>query len=412
MTLTSILFTLGSAPMFAARPFLAAFVTALLARFGHSIPYLGDREVIQVLARAPEWFTSNTSLGVFGALAVLEIAAAKSAEVKAWMSEVDSLVKSVVALVVSLAVLDPESEKVIKTIDKLGVFSWSFSGLTAATVFGLTMLRNQIVELLNDIDQDDDIGLQTLVNWIENIWTVMGLFLLVLLPILAVVLSALTALGLWLARRRAERKEEESKVACARCATKILPHATLCHACRTPLEAPRKVGVFGTPKAEAAPDVALHRFELVARKRCPDCASRLKKRQARQRCETCNRVTFESPAEFEAYLQALDRRLPKTLAICFLLSAVPLVGVIPGVIYYRLTMITGVRGYIPPLRGCTTKWVVRIVNWGVIALQPVPLLGATIVPLMCFTNYAIYKRSLSGRVTGEFAEAPPKELTA
>jgi hypothetical protein len=83
-----------------------------------------------------------------------------------------------------------------------------------------------------------------------------------------------------------------------------------------------------------------------------------------------------------------------------------------GVIYYRLTMITGVRGYIPPLRGCTTKWIVRVVNWGVIALQPVPLLGAAIVPLMCFSNYAIYKRSLAGRATSEFADAATKELTA
>lgn len=412
MTLTSILYALGSAPMFAARPFLAAFVTALLARFGSHVPWLGEREVIQVLARAPEWFTGNTALGVLGVLAVLEVASAKSAELRALMADFDALMKSVVALVVSLAVLDPETEKVIKTIDKLGVLSWGFGALTAGTVFGLTLLRNQVVELVKDLDEDDDIGLQTLINWIENIWTVMGLFLLVLLPILAVVLSALTALGLWLAERRAKRKEAESKVPCASCATPLLPHATLCHACRTPVAAPRRVGVFGQPRDELVSDVARHRFELVARKRCPDCASRLSKRQVRQRCATCKRVTFASAGEFESYLEALDRRLPKTLGICFLLSAVPLLGVVPGVIYYRLTVITGVRGYIPPLRGCTTKWIVRVVNWGVIALQPVPLLGATIVPLMCFTNYAIFKRSLSGRAVAEFAEASPKELTA
>ncbi|MCE9594424.1 MAG: hypothetical protein K8S98_09530 [Planctomycetes bacterium] len=412
MTLTSILYTLGSAPMFAARPFLAAFVTALLARFGTHLPWLGDKEVMQVLSHAPSWFTGNLALGIFGALAVAEVASAKSAELRDLMHEFDALMKSVVALVVSLAILDPETTKVVKTIDKLGVFAWSFSALAASTVFGMTILRNKVVEVLKELDEDDDIGLQTLLNWIENIWTVMGILFLVLLPIAAVVLSALTALGLYVARKRAERKEEESKVPCATCGTRILPHATLCHSCRTPLAAPRKVGVFGQPKAEAAPDLALHRFELVARKRCPDCATRLQKRQVRQPCTTCGRVTFRDEAEFDAYLAALNRRLPRTLAICTLLSAVPLLGVIPGVIYYRLTMITGVRGYIPPLRGCTTKWIVRIVNWGVIALQPVPLLGATIVPLMAWSNYTIYKRSLAGRATTEFATAQMKELGA
>ena len=71
MTLTSILFSLGSAPLFAARPFLAAFVTALLARFGTDIPWLGGREVIQALSHAPHWFTSNTALAVLGVLGVL-----------------------------------------------------------------------------------------------------------------------------------------------------------------------------------------------------------------------------------------------------------------------------------------------------------------------------------------------------
>jgi Zn finger protein HypA/HybF involved in hydrogenase expression len=276
----------------------------------------------------------------------------------------------------------------------------------------MTVLRNRVVDLLSDLDEDDDLGLQTLVHWIENTWTVMGILLLVLLPLVAVALAALTALGLHLARKRAERKEEESRIACASCGTRILPHATLCHACRAPLASPCRVGVFGQPRQDAATDLARHRFELVARKRCPDCATRLSKRQVRQSCPACARVTFRTEEEFRAYVGALDRRLPRTLLVCFLLSAVPLLGIVPGVIFYRLTMITGVRGYIPPLRGCTTKWVVRVINWGIIALQIVPVLGATIVPIMCWSNYAIYKRSLASRALDELAQARPKEIPA
>jgi hypothetical protein len=108
-------------------------------------------------------------------------------------------------------------------------------------------------------------------------------------------------------------------------------------------------------------------------------------------------VTFASQTEFESYLAALQRRLPKTLLICLGLSAIPVVGVIPGVVYYRLTLVSGLRGYVPPLRGLFARVAIRVINWGVIALQPIPILGALIVPLMCLSNYTIYRGSLKGR---------------
>ena len=59
------------------------------------------------------------------------------------------------------------------------------------------------------------------------------------------------------------------------------------------------------------------------------------------------------------------------------------------------------RGYIPPMRGCTTKWVVRVIHFAVIVLQPIPLLGALVLPFMCWSTYAIYRRSLVDRARSE-----------
>ena len=98
--------------------------------------------------------------------------------------------------------------------------------------------------------------------------------------------------------------------------------------------------------------------------------------------------------------------MPKTLLVCLLLGAIPVLGVIPGVAYYRLNLVAGLRGYIPPLRGCTTKWVVRLIHFGVIALQPIPLVGAVVLPFMCWSTYAIYARSLAGRATEDLAALP------
>jgi hypothetical protein len=115
-------------------------------------------------------------------------------------------------------------------------------------------------------------------------------------------------------------------------------------------------------------------------------------------------VTFASQAEFEKYLAALRARLPKTLLICLLLSAIPIVGVIPGVVYYRLTLVTGLRGYVPPLRGCLARVLIRVIHWGIIAFQPIPILGALVVPTMCLSTYWIYASTLRGRAAKDLAE--------
>ena len=44
-------------------------------------------------------------------------------------------------------------------------------------------------------------------------------------------------------------------------------------------------------------------------------------------------------------------------------------------------------------------------RWILIALQPIPLVGALVIPLMCLSSYWIYKRALVGRVRKELAVA-------
>jgi hypothetical protein len=145
------------------------------------------------------------------------------------------------------------------------------------------------------------------------------------------------------------------------------------------------------------------RFELIGRKRCPICATRLKRRVVQQDCPTCRTVTFANEREFRLYLDALQDRLPKTLLVSLALSAIPVVGVVPGVVYYRLALISGLRGYVPPVRGCVSRVLLVCIRWILIAFQPIPLVGALIVPLMCLSSYLIYRRALVGRARRELA---------
>ncbi|MBK7874895.1 MAG: hypothetical protein IPJ77_03960 [Planctomycetes bacterium] len=406
MSLHSFLYALASIPMFAARPFLAALLTSALARFGEHVPFLADSKVIQALAHAPEWFKSWTALLILLVLAVGETLAAKNADVRAVMEDLDGWIKSGVSLLVSFALIDGETASTIKDIQRHGFGIESlWSVVCAVGTYFVALLRRGALWIVNEVDDGDDIGLQTVLNWVESTWTVSGLFFIVVFPVAAIVLSAMTALALFGVKRWHEKREEASKVPCARCGTPTLPHATQCPACKHDVAAPRAVGVFGTPKTGVCEDRERQRFDLLGRKRCPVCATRLKRQQVQQTCEACKTVTFASDAQFQGYLDALSARLPKTLVISFVLSAIPIVGVIPGVIYYRLTLISGLRGYVPPVRGCVSRVLLFFIRWILVALQPIPVIGALVIPLMCLSSYLIYKRALVGRARKDLAVA-------
>jgi hypothetical protein len=91
------------------------------------------------------------------------------------------------------------------------------------------------------------------------------------------------------------------------------------------------------------------------------------------------------------------------LLVSAALGAIPLLGLVPGVAYYRLNLVSGLRGYIPPLRGITTRWLVRLIHVLVVVVQPIPLVGAVALPVLCWSTYAIYRRSLAGRARAELA---------
>jgi len=357
--------------------------------------------VIEALTHAPAWFQSDTCLAVLGFWAALELLSQRQPELRQLLLQVDGFVKAAVSMLVAFAVIDGETAHALSAIQQAGVAPESGWALAVGgATFAAAGLRRSVVELVSEADEGDALGFQSVLAWAETTWTVVGLVFLVVFPLVALALAGLTLLGIWLVRRRAEQREERSRVPCAGCGIPLLPHATACHACGHALAAPRAVGVFGQPRATPA-DPARQAFDLAARKRCPLCASRLPRRAVRQPCPTCGKVTFAGEAEVERYLQALTRRLPRTLVVCTLLGAVPLVGLVPGVVYYRLNLVSGLRAYLPPLRSFVTRNLVRLLHVVVVVLQPIPLVGAAVLPVLCLVTFLVYRRSLRGTARAE-----------
>lgn len=213
----------------------------------------------------------------------------------------------------------------------------------------------------------------------------------------------MTAVGLWLVQLFLQRREERQKVPCVQCGERILPSALSCFSCSTPVAQPQAIGAFGQPTTRPAADLDEHRLRLLSKRRCLVCATRLKNKRLRQQCVACGNEMLPSLAWADHYVAYVESRLQKTLLMCLGFSLVPILGLIPGVIYYRLGLISALRAYVPPSRSFLTRLVVRMTNLLLLALQWIPVLGALTLPLMCYLNYLLYRRALLRQKQVSFA---------
>lgn len=397
MTFTPVLQTVVATPLFASRPFLAAFGVAAFARWTEWI-------------HGPEWFTHDVTLWVLGILGALEILARKDVDIRNFLEEFDQVVKAAVAVMVNLVLLDPESLALLETMTASLVpgFAWIWASVVGSLTWILAIFRKATLRVLEEIDEDDTLGIQGVISWLEDLGVAGGVVLVVILPLVALAVFGLTLLGLYLFRRAMERREERSKIPCSHCKQPTHPSAFSCPSCGGANPKPVQVGWFGEPRVQPVTDPAEHRIRLISRRRCPVCVTKLTQRTIRQACPACGTETFDSAAAVNDYLAALQARLPKTALICFGLGFIPVLGIIPGVIYYRLSLLSGLRAYVPRSTGCLARWGVRLLNLVLIALQWIPGFGAVMLPAMCASNFYIY-RSVVAR-EGPKAERPAQPL--
>ena len=408
LTLMQLLVT---APLFASRAFLAAFLVALFTRFGGALPFLSDSSVLAALQTAPPWFTSDAALLGLAALALLELGAERSVDTRRALAELGPYIKLGVALVINLGLVDAQSAELLNTLSVhspehvliAGLEAQQVSALAVALLtFWLAIARKRTFAFLQDADEGDDLGVQGALVWVEDAFVFGGIAILAVFPVLAVAVLAATALLLFAMERWTAHREASRRVPCTSCEADVHPSAPTCPSCGVARE-PRALGFLGRPKE--APAGAAHPQLLLAAKRCPHCATRLGSNRLTQSCDACGRDAFSSRADVDSYVAALTRQLPKTLLVCAAFGAVPLLGLIPGIIYYRLSLLGGLRRYLPLTTSFATRWLSRFLTVGLLSLQWIPIVGAAMLPLLALANYALYRRALLGSADDAFAPA-------
>lgn len=399
MDLNSLIYGLGISGLFASRAFLPAFISSVVLRWGDHFPFLKDIDFLQNIGGGePTWFTNGYVITALGVLSILEIGATKIPEAEEALESVSKYLKTGMVAATYFGFLSTADQTYIEgnlLAMHAGILANVWGFISVANTYITAGIRSGIMELLFEADEDDSLGLRKMIAWAEDAWAIIGFFWLIIYPIVVLIILAVLLGGAFLLKKYFQYKEGRSKIECESCGKQNYPCATECYNCHAPVPQPVTVGLFGQSKnGHPAQDLEKHKLRLTEKKRCPACATRLERRDPRQICDTCGHELFKDPSFAKDYLAMVGGRLLPVLLITLALSFIPFLGLVIGVIVYRVQLVAPFRRYIPLHRSFFIKWMIRLFFFFLIAVQLIPGVGGFVVPLMAFISYRSYRKSL------------------
>lgn len=396
MDLNSLLYALGLSGFFASRAFLPAFATAFAMKYGGSIPFLGNIDFIQKMtesmADAPTWFTHPATVWGLGGLAAAEMLAERSPEIRELLEDGLVYVKSGLSMATSYGLLSTSDAAFAgEIVSQAGFIDSIPAAISGGITYFLSVTRNGVVNILSEADEDDSLGMRRFISWCEELWATFGVWILLAFPAAILLLNGVVYGVIYLIRKRHEGKMEAARIECPKCQTRIHCFATACLSCDEPNPQPVALGTLGGMLEHKETDLVAQKVRLLELKRSPKSGEKVKGRGAEIKCEEDGVLLFADKSVNDAYFKTVDGRLPKVLIVCAVLGLVPLLGLIAGIIYYRIQLVAPYRRYLPWSKGLLTKWLVRLVLLVLALLQLVPGAGAIAVPLMAAINHWMYR---------------------
>ncbi len=393
--MNSLFYAIGAPGLFMSRAFVPAFCTALCLRFGSSLPFLKQIPLFQGAGVAPSWFTSSWVIGLLGVLAFIEIVATKNSGFSEVMDGIHKYGRVGMAAVSTFGILPAGDARFVEqtfNISQTIMVDAVISAVVATLVWFSATLRNATMNFLYEIDEEDDLGIQSFISWLEDGWSFLAVFLFFIYPLLVTILVFIIIGFFLILRAYLRHKEEKRKVFCTNCGTSIYSSALDCPSCKINVLDPKDIGIFGTAIENSITDRSLHALRLTEKHRCPSCATRLKKRSVRQTCDACGHSIFKTIEIRQAYLKLIKDRLYTTIPVITALSFIPIVGIIPGIIFYRFRLVTPFKAYIPARQGIVLKVFTKTISLFLMGLQVVPVVGGATLPIMAILNYKVYRR--------------------
>lgn len=402
--------TLSATPAFAGRAFLTLFVIALFGRYGSDLPFLTDG-VVASLESLPAWLTGDIALIILGILAALEITADKIPEAREALSFVDEYIKPTLSALITLQLLTPEFGETLAPVLGLSQLGTGTAflpvGIVIALVAGgitwiIATTRNCILEPISDIDSSGETGLATIISWLTDIGSLLFVVIAIIAPILGFALL-LIALGIVaLVRLALAKREKAREVTCHNCNARHSVAAIECPECHVPHDA-LQLGLLGLSVSKNhVVNTQSHQFDLLKWRRCPCCAEKLPKRELRQTCPRCKTETFASVDDAKAYLANLEKLYSKAILLIALVGLIPVIGLVFGVIYGRIKVISGARLYLGRFSNWVSRLALMLVSFILLWFQAIPLFGALAVTAMTTVSFTYFRSRLRKEIDISF----------
>lgn len=408
MELNYYLLSLGFIPLLASRGTLPILASALVSGLGQEWQLFSSFAGIELIYGLPQWLSSPLGLFLLAVMSFVEHGYQKSPEARDLIASSESHLKGIFAFFLCFFMIGGQVDTLAQHIEDKGL-STSFGGFFSfeyvwAFAIGLltwflAFLRQSVYSLYSELDPNDDLAIQKLLTYMETGLGIAGPLIFIAFPVLAAIVAAISIISLKLIQTRFERLEEQQKVLCPNCQTPNHLSALGCSNCEHVATQPRDVGLFGQAQDTVVGNYDVHRFTMIERKRCPHCGERCTLKGLNIQCRRCHKSFFNSPDDGKQYLRHISAKLPKTLIITGLCSLIPVIGIIPGVIYYRLNLIGGLRAYLPLGATFINRWLVRILCMFALFFQTLPIIGLVSIPIMCLINYLIYGLSVRRRIS-------------
>ncbi len=360
---TLLVYAVGASGLFASRAFVPAFMSALFMRYGSDFPIIGNMGLFEVTGAEPTWFTSDIAMTTMGGLSTMGMLSAS------------------------------DGQYIESTIQNASVMDMFPAGLVATVVYFVNSSRNSVMQVLQESDEGDELGIQGILSWMDDLWSTFGVLVLFLFPFLILLCSGALIGGFFLLARRAAKVEERSKVKCGGCDEQVSQSACECPKCHNVSSTVKGLGFLGSSSEETVTDLVAHKLNLVEHKRCPVCATRLTEKSPKQSCAECGYSLFSEHPTGMAYSDYIGGRLGGVMFVSFLLGLVPVLGLILGIIYFRIQLVGPYRMYIPLHKSFFIKWILRLFFFLLIGLQIIPVIGGIVLPVMVLLNYRSYRES-------------------
>lgn len=325
------------------RMFLPCFLFLSAMRFWPKWEAGCPERVLEMAKHVPAWQTSNTFLTLLAILSVVEIIANRPPAVKRFLVEdFDRYAKPLAAILFALGVFPSPIFGLfcgggVPAVNQASLSTIVFALIVGGVTGGFCRFRAMVLDTLLSLDSENNFGLQTLVNLLEEFSVVAFFFLsLIWWGLAPVVAGGIMLLETCLGRMGKEmqgRHERFRSHACPECAaagreTIVSNCALICPVCGAEQPDVRRVSCFGFAGGRPLGKLSIedHGVRLLRANRCRWCASPLNKEHY---CPACLRPQWADPMP-ERYLRCTDRYAKILTGLAVVLVLLSLVPGFPG----------------------------------------------------------------------------------